>query len=54
MEIRSISSLDDGQLCKVYARHYWQETSWSSDNRCFYLIDKEDGRQTGIPGGDVA
>jgi hypothetical protein len=53
MEIRSLSSLVDGQLCDVYAGHYWQQTAWSAQDRCFYPNDKEDGRQTGIPVGDV-
>lgn len=53
MEIRSISSLADGQICDVYARHNWQEAAWSAGDRCFYLTDKEDGRPTGIPVADV-
>jgi hypothetical protein len=49
MEIRSISSLVDGQVCDVYTGHYWQEAFWPTENRCFYLTDREDGSPTGIP-----
>jgi hypothetical protein len=41
MEIRSLLSLVDGQICDVVTGYYWQETARSIEDQCVHQTDKE-------------